>query len=163
MSIRHKKSIIIALLCVIVAIGACVAVIYFLTQGHDSSSQNTEESATVIKTTNNIESDSDNLTPAQLNARYDEKAFDIAKEVTASDPTKWTKDDLNKVYFLITYYDKIGNNVSVYGLLTRLDTAQSAGVNIDNNSFDRSETYRKELRDRVIQDDQVKRIMSETK
>jgi uncharacterized protein YxeA len=160
---RRKKSIIIVLLCVIVVIGACVAVIYFLNQEHDSSGQNTEESATVIKTTNNIESDSDNLTPAQLNARYDEKAFDIAKEIAASDPAKWTKDDLNKVYFLITYYDKIGNNVSVYGLLTRLDTAQSAGVNIDNNSFDRNDSYRKEVRDRVIQDDQVKRIMSETK
>lgn len=163
MIVIRKKNVIILLISlvgILVVIGGVLALINYVHNAQNSDA--TSGASNIINTGKSIEVDSSNLTAAQLNARYNAKAYEISKELQGTDPKKWTKENINKVYFLLTYYDKIGNYVSMYPLLTQLETAQGAGVAIDDNGFNRDATYRKELKERAMQDTQVMRMIGES-
>jgi hypothetical protein len=59
----------------------------------------------------------------------------ITKEVQASNPNKWDKTMLDKAYFSLLYYDKVGDFSHVNQMLFMISLAQKSGLNIDNNSF----------------------------
>ena len=56
-------------------------------------------------------------------------------DTETSNPSKWTKKQLDETYLIMLYNDKTGGSTDVLTALQDLEFAKESGVNIDDNSY----------------------------
>lgn len=70
----------------------------------------------------------------------------MVNEVRSSDERKWDRDKVEKAYFVIAMSQKVYEYSTIDIVLTKLKTAQDAGVTIDIPSIGATQAYRDEMR-----------------
>lgn len=62
--------------------------------------------------------------------------YDTSLQNTArTNPTEWSSESLDEAYFSLLYADKTGAFTQVYALLSLIESAEQAGMDIDSNAY----------------------------
>lgn len=122
---------------VLVAVAICVIgfLVWRMLVGNDHASDVAVETSVAIDNSTNAMSQIDTETDAgQIKITDDyQQAFDRCyDQVSTTDPTEWTVDDVSKAQFCLIYADKIGLYQQAQLMIGMLSTAKDSGIISDD-------------------------------
>jgi hypothetical protein len=141
---RVKRKVIIFFLVIILVIGIFTLMMLIFSKRDNTKSQSTD-----TKTESSPTAILNDLNTTSLIKEYGATAQSNFSDLRNSSSETWDKTKVDKVYFNLIFADRVGSFSDVFAMLSFLQAAKQSGINIDDNSFNFTQSSRDEIRTRA--------------
>ncbi len=77
---------------------------------------------------------------------YGPSYYTSLEDITTTESSKWTPEQITKAYICLLYSEKIGSYTQVLDIISRIENAERKGLKVDNNGAKVTKEQRAEIK-----------------